>query len=63
VHHIKYFSRGGETSIFNALGLYWFHHKQVHLGNITISGDPNAEITFTLGDGRIYSSWPATGPP
>lgn len=43
--------------------LCWFHHKHVHLGNLTITGDPNAQITFTLKDGRIYSSWPATGPP
>lgn len=63
MHHIRFFSRGGATSIHNTVGLCWFHYKQIHLNAIAMSGDPNAEITLTLNNGRTHTSWPATGPP
>jgi hypothetical protein len=31
----------------NLAGLCWFHHHLIHLGNWTLTGDVNAELTLT----------------
>ncbi len=47
VHHLIYLSQGGPTVMSNLAGLCWFHHHLIHLGNWTLTGDVNAELTLT----------------
>ena len=37
LHHINYWSRGGETSTDNGITLCSHHHKAVHVGQLTIT--------------------------
>ncbi|HIW45812.1 MAG TPA: HNH endonuclease [Candidatus Yaniella excrementigallinarum] len=37
LHHIEYWSRGGETSTDNGITLCSHHHKAVHVGQLTIT--------------------------
>jgi predicted restriction endonuclease len=59
VHHIEFFSRGGLTVIGNLIGLCLFHHKQIHLENMLIVGDPNRQITIITKRGNTYTSTPS----
>ncbi|MDZ7679494.1 MAG: DUF222 domain-containing protein [Acidimicrobiales bacterium] len=52
IHHIRHWSKGGETNLDNLVGLCWEHHRLVHEGGWSIRGDPNGEITFVSPDGR-----------
>jgi hypothetical protein len=59
VHHIEFFSRGGLTVLGNLIGLCLFHHRQIHLENTLIVGDPNKQITFITKSGNTYTSRPS----
>jgi len=54
VHHIHHWSQGGRTDPRNLCALCPVHHRMVHLGLLTIEGDPAdpAGLTFTDNRGR-----------
>ncbi|WP_175559117.1 HNH endonuclease signature motif containing protein [Sanguibacter gelidistatuariae] len=41
IHHIDWWTNGGETSLDNAILLCSFHHHEVHRLNLTIDRNPN----------------------
>ena len=43
-HHIKHWADGGETRLDNLITLCRFHHRQLHLGEFTITPDGNEFI-------------------
>jgi hypothetical protein len=55
VHHIRWFSRGGATSLDNALTLCNFHHHETHRHAISIEATP-AGTRFTRPDGTIVGT-------
>ena len=60
IHHILWWTRDrGPTEEQNLVGLCPFHHRLVHEGGWTITGNPAGRITFTSPTGRAL----ATGPP
>jgi hypothetical protein len=58
IHHQQEWEHGGHTCDINAAGMCGAHHHIVHEGGWTITGDPNAELTFTSPTGRTLTSHP-----
>jgi hypothetical protein len=65
-HHGDYWEHGGHTDLGNGFltcngsG----HHRNIHEGGFTVTGDPNGELTFYDPDGNpIGSSRPRRPPP
>jgi hypothetical protein len=47
LHHVRWWTRGGETTTGNLVGLCWTHHRAVHQGRWACTGDADHELTFT----------------
>ena len=59
IHHIaEWTADGGPTDDNNGIGLCWKHHRDVHEGGWTITGNPNGHVTFTSPHGRTLDSNP-----
>jgi hypothetical protein len=59
IHHIKFWTRDrGLTEERNLCGLCPFHHRLVHEGGWTITGDPFGRLTFTSPEGRVLEGGP-----
>jgi hypothetical protein len=58
IHHLIWWSNGGQTQENNLCGLCTFHHKLVHEGGWTITGDPFGHLTFTAPNGRTLRGGP-----
>ncbi len=57
VHHISWWTRDqGPTDAPNLAGLCWAHHRLVHEGGWTITGDADGTLTFTSPAGRTLTS-------
>ncbi|MGD8214855.1 HNH endonuclease signature motif containing protein [Aestuariimicrobium sp. Y1814] len=54
-HHLVHWKDGGPTDPDNLVSLCPLHHRQVHLGEYSISGDPGRVdgLVFTGGSGRV----------
>jgi hypothetical protein len=52
IHHIWHWERGGPTDTWNLVALCPAHHRAVHRGDITITGNADGELTFTDRNGR-----------
>lgn len=52
-HHIKPVSRGGKNRKENLTILCSYHHKEVHEGNLTITGNAPGEIVWKNRFGKI----------
>jgi hypothetical protein len=59
IHHIaEWVADHGPTDDRNGIGLCWTHHRAVHEGGWTITGNPNGEVTFTSPHGRTLHTTP-----
>lgn len=54
-HHLIHWANGGRTDLENLILLCGDHHRFVHEGGWTISGDPNDTIQFITRHGRPYA--------
>jgi hypothetical protein len=55
VHHVRWFSRGGATSLSNGLTLCSFHHHAVHRRDVVIA-PVTGGVRFTFPDGTVIGS-------
>jgi hypothetical protein len=60
-HHIVHWAQGGRTSPDNLVRLCSHHHRLVHEGGYTVTGDPAGELTFRRPRGRPLYAFPALG--
>jgi hypothetical protein len=58
-HHIRHWTRGGETNLDNLVTLCDRHHKAVHELGWSLQGDANGELSFTGPHGRVMKSVPS----
>ncbi len=54
IHHVIWFSRGGQTVIDNLLPLCETHHHLVHEGGWTLTITPDRTVTWTRPDGSVW---------
>jgi hypothetical protein len=55
-HHIKHWSKGGETSLDNLVLLCTFHHRLLHEGGVSMRVSDDGRFTFIRRDGRIIET-------
>jgi len=58
-HHIRHWSKGGETSLENLVLLCRHHHVLVHEGGFGCNRSEDGEIYFTDQRGRLLATQPA----
>jgi hypothetical protein len=58
VHHVKWASKQGPTTLSNLLTLCAAHHSRVHELGWKLDGDAQAEVRFTSPSGRVFVSNP-----
>jgi hypothetical protein len=58
-HHIQHWSNGGRTDPDNLLELCRYHHRVLHEGRWSITGDPAGEVRFVSPYGKVLRSRPA----
>jgi hypothetical protein len=46
IHHIRYYSQGGPTTIDNLIGLCHHHHSVIHTRGWKVTGDPGGTLEF-----------------
>ncbi len=59
LHHIIWWSNGGNTDLDNLIPVCSVHHANIHHDGWTIELGPNRQLTLSLPDGTIHT----TGPP
>ncbi|HEX4491148.1 MAG TPA: DUF222 domain-containing protein [Acidimicrobiia bacterium] len=65
-HHARFFEHGGATDVDNGFAACKGrgHHRLIHEGGWTVTGDPNGELSFYDPDGRLRgTTTPRTHPP
>jgi hypothetical protein len=63
LHHVIWWSNGGDTDLDNLLPVCSVHHAKIHHDGWTIELGPHRELTLTLPDGTTHSSGPPTRQP
>ena len=63
LHHIRYWSHGGRTSLENLISLCRYHHMLVHDRGYLIAAQPGGAFTFFRPDGTGIPLSPALPPP
>ncbi|HEX9467769.1 MAG TPA: DUF222 domain-containing protein, partial [Acidimicrobiia bacterium] len=53
VHHIRHYTRGGETKRDNLVELCWFHHRLVHEGGWDVRFDSDGELLAIQPNGNV----------
>ena len=56
IHHVIWYERGGVTAVANGCLLCPHHHTFVHEGGFTITGEPNATLTFHRPNGVMVGT-------
>lgn len=59
VHHVRHWTKGGETNLDNLVTLCGRHHDAVHELGWIMAGDANDAIAFTSPQGRVMTSVPS----
>jgi hypothetical protein len=59
VHHIVPWEPGGRTDLDNLALTCLYHHRLVHSGGWTMTGNANEELTFKGPTGRVMTSRPS----
>ena len=54
VHHLIHWAHGGPTDLDNLISLCLYHHRLIHEGGWTISGDPNGDVTWITPGGTPF---------
>ena len=57
-HHVEFWGRGGPTDLANLVLLCHRHHRLVHEGGWSVTGDPDGEIQFARPDHTPLRSTP-----
>jgi hypothetical protein len=63
LHHIRYWSNGGRTSLANLVSLCRRHHTLVHDRGYLIACAPGGAFTFSRADGTVIPASPARPDP
>lgn len=53
IHHVQWWTKGGQTDLDNLIPQCNWHHQRVHAGDITIERSPDGDWQFRLSDGRL----------
>ncbi len=61
-HHVRLWSRGGETALSNLATLCTAHHRLVHEGGWNLEMAPSGSLTVRSPDGRILPTEPSPAP-
>ncbi len=57
-HHIRHWSRGGETALENLVQLCYYHHRLVHEGGFQVARTDDGAFRFTRPDGTRVTDAP-----
>lgn len=60
VHHLVHWAHGGPTDLDNLMTLCAPHHRLIHEGGWSVSGDPNHRLTWIDRHGLAYDPGPPT---
>jgi hypothetical protein len=60
LHHIIWWSNGGNTDLDNLIPVCSVHHANIHNDGWVIELGPNRELTLRLPDGTIHTTGPPT---
>jgi Domain of unknown function (DUF222)/HNH endonuclease len=63
LHHIQYWSNGGQTKLDNLISLCKYHHMLVHDRGYLIAAARDGTFTFYWPDGTLIPPCPALPPP
>lgn len=58
IHHLIHWAHGGPTNLDNLISLCPYHHRLIHEGGWSISGDPNDEVTWITPGGSPFVPGP-----
>ena len=58
LHHIQYWSKGGETKLKNLVSLCKAHHRLVHKRGYLIAAGPGGRFTFYTPEGSLVPACP-----
>jgi hypothetical protein len=61
-HHLRHWARGGHTALDNLVQLCRHHHRLLHEGGYTVTGDPDGKLIFHRPDGQSVPAVSAQPP-
>ena len=59
-HHLKWWTNGGTTDLFNLALMCSYHHHLMHSNGWSVRGNANEKLTFVGPNGRTTSSCPSS---
>jgi hypothetical protein len=55
-HHIRHWSKGGETALSNLVLLCSFHHRLLHEGTVSVNAEVDGRFTFRTAAGELIET-------